>query len=56
MPDYFCRNRYSRVLLGFLPLLGKGYTEAETKQPWFKERQGAVLQQALELVSRLSYI
>jgi hypothetical protein len=45
------RDRASRVLLGFLPILGKGYTEYETEQPWFKDRAYQVLQQALELVS-----
>lgn len=46
----FCRDRDARVLLGFLPVLGKGYTADEMKTPWFKDRQMSVLQQALRIV------
>ena len=46
-----CRDRDARVLLGFLPLLGKGYTAHEITQPEFKDRQTAVLQTALKIVS-----
>jgi hypothetical protein len=45
-----CRIRGSRVLLGFLPIFGKGYTEAQTKTLWFRERSAQVMQQALSLV------
>ena len=48
----FCRDRDARVLLGFLPLLGKGYTSDEMKTPWFKDRQTSVLQQALRIVRK----
>jgi len=45
-----CRDRDARVLLGFLPVLGKGYTKDELQTPWFKDRQNSVLQQALRIV------
>jgi hypothetical protein len=44
------RERYSRVLLGFLPILGKGYTQEEVDSSTFKERQFQILQEGLQLV------
>ena len=49
----FCRDRASRVLLGFLPVLGTGYTEEQLDEPGFKERAFEVLQQALQVVSNI---
>ena len=48
---FVCRDRSTRTLLGFLPILGKGYTAAETDTDAFRERSYEVIQQALEIVS-----
>ena len=45
-----CRDRSTRTLLGFLPILGKGYTAAETDTDAFRDRSYEVIQQALEIV------
>ena len=46
-----CRDRSTRTLLGFLPILGKGYTTAETETDSFRDRSYEVIQQGLEIVS-----
>ena len=48
---FVCRDRSTRTLLGFLPILGKGYTAAELDTDAFRERSYKVVQQALEIVS-----
>ena len=50
-PACVCRDRSTRTLLGFLPILGKGYTAAETDTDSFRERSYEVIQQGLEIVS-----
>lgn len=47
----FVRLREARVVLAFLPIFGKGYTDAESKTQWFHDRAQTVMQDALELVS-----
>ena len=42
-----CRDRSTRTLLGFLPILGKGYTAAELDTDAFRDRSYEVVQQAL---------
>ena len=50
-PVCWCRDRFTRTLLGFLPILDKGYTAAEVDTDAFRERSYELVQQALEIVS-----